>query len=518
MGNGRNHNQILPLEKSLGINVPLGISRQTSLVDNEDLRSLFRGLDDIKQQFRHHTRSESRGSEDLKTKGAALLAQFGAKIWSDEVVRSWLTSAETDTLGGLYTKDLYWSDLLDRAKLQDIFSKLVVEKVASYLANQRVRNPRSASRKNRFAIHSPPLPRAKKTRPPDRAATTLPTPVTSNRASPISEDIETANMQSTIHSSQVTSSEHESSAALAGDLLQQLTAYAAKKIPAPRMVSPRPIDPLSPSTRLSHRPGANNASTQTLKLIPPRGSGTTTTGAPGKKRSRVEEDAEPMASTDKRSRTGSGELPHPARPTPIRPTSLAPMRPPTDQTTASIARQAMEICDSRAPQDSSSASQGTTTEAGDTPKSDSVPKTAVFPAPVATASPSRTANTVITSQPGLPSVRVRFKQRDSDVGAALVRARGSGYEDVAAYFKRLDAKLPPKLRKQGITVEAVYVEGFADMDKIPIYRDSDDEEWTALQCNLSVMREDGKPVMAGVEFVAIVSDAPEQTKVECLDD
>ncbi|KAK5732297.1 hypothetical protein LTR17_010611 [Elasticomyces elasticus] len=514
MGNWRKHHQILPLEKSLGFNVPLGISRQTSRVDNEDLRSLLRGVDNIKKKFGHQTRSEIYGSEDLKDHCAFLLAEFGAKIWSDEAVRNWLTSAEIDDLDGLYTKDLYWSDCSDRARLQDIFSRLVVEKVASYLANRRVRNPRSGQR-SRFAVRSPLPPKAKKTTTSSRAATTFPTPVTSNRASPILEDIDAANMQSTIHSSQVTSSEHESSAALAGDLLQQLTAYAAKKIPAPRMVSPRPIDPLSPSTRLSHRPGANNASTQTLKLIAPRGPGTATTEAPGKKRSRVEEDAEPMASTDKRSRTGTGELPHPVRPTPIRPTSPAPMRPPTDQTTASIA---MEMCDSRAPQDGSSASTGTTTEAGDSPKSDSVPKTAVAPTPVATASPRRSANTVITSQPGLPSVRVRFKQRDSEVGAALVRARGSGYEDVAAYFERLDAKLPPKLRKQGITVEAVYVEGFADMDKIPIYRDSDDEEWTALQCNLSVMREDGKPVMAGVEFVAIVSDAPEQTKVECLDD
>ncbi|KAK5698035.1 hypothetical protein LTR97_006995 [Elasticomyces elasticus] len=486
-------------------------------VDNEDLRSLLRGVDDIKKKFGHQKRSEIYGSEDLKDHCASLLAVFGAKIWSDEAVRNRLTSAETDDLDGLYTKDLYWSDCSDRARLQDIFSRLVVEKVASYLANQRVRNPRSSHR-SRFAVLSPLPTRAKKTTRPDRSATTFPTPVTSHRASPISEDIDTASMQSTIHSSQVTSSEHESSAALAGDLLQQLTAYAARKTPAPRTVSPRPIDPLSPSSRLSHRPGANNASTQTLKLVAPRGPGTTTTEAPGKKRSRTEEDAEPMASTDKRSRTGSGEHPHPARPTPIRPTSPASMCPPTDHTTASIARQAMEICESRAPQDSSSASMGTTTEAGDTPRSHSVPKTAVIPTRVATAPPGQPANTVTTSQPGLPSVRVRFKQRDSDVGAALVRARGSGYEDVAAYFKRLDAKLPPKLRKQGITVEAVYVEGFADMDKIPIYRDSDDEEWTALQCNLSVMREDGKPVMAGVEFVAILSDAPEQTKVECLDD
>ncbi|KAK5714961.1 hypothetical protein LTR15_010377 [Elasticomyces elasticus] len=132
---------VVNLERSLGFDFPGGIQRSHRLLGDGYLKSLLLGVEPIEKHFASVATAPcaAYSSKELKDQCRSLLDDFGCKIWSDEPVRDYLTSAQQNDLAGFYPEDLYWSNELHRARLHSVFHNLVAYKCAQYLANERRR-------------------------------------------------------------------------------------------------------------------------------------------------------------------------------------------------------------------------------------------------------------------------------------------------------------------------------------------------------------------------------------------
>ncbi|KAH9826639.1 hypothetical protein Tdes44962_MAKER10010, partial [Teratosphaeria destructans] len=157
--------RVVDIEKSLGkarraggrasnrLTCPGGLGwpypRGISCAKGKNLPSLLRELDDrideIKDKYvltKGLNVAELRGSTQLEADVDRLFAEFGARVWPDEPDRAdapWLVDADTNTLGNLYTKNLFYSNVDDREILAERFSLLVKEKCIRFLGNERTK-------------------------------------------------------------------------------------------------------------------------------------------------------------------------------------------------------------------------------------------------------------------------------------------------------------------------------------------------------------------------------------------
>ncbi|KAF2766440.1 hypothetical protein EJ03DRAFT_376956, partial [Teratosphaeria nubilosa] len=137
--------RVVDIEKSLGWPYPRGIS----CAKGKNLPSLLRELDDrideIKDKYvlsKGLNVAELRCSTQLEADVNDLFAEFGARVWPDEPHRSdaaWLVDADKNSLGNLYTKNLFYSNGEDRETLAERFSLLVKEKCIRFLGNERTK-------------------------------------------------------------------------------------------------------------------------------------------------------------------------------------------------------------------------------------------------------------------------------------------------------------------------------------------------------------------------------------------
>lgn len=110
---------ILELEKSLGIWWPRGLSRQKDARKIPVIGKLLHEIDRVTQTYGGLAQREIRRSTDLRQAASETFMNLGGELWPDgEQDRSaWLVSdAAKDDLGGLYPKNLYFSDPNDREK------------------------------------------------------------------------------------------------------------------------------------------------------------------------------------------------------------------------------------------------------------------------------------------------------------------------------------------------------------------------------------------------------------------
>ncbi|KAK3651303.1 hypothetical protein LTR56_005760 [Elasticomyces elasticus] len=102
------------------------------------------------------------------------------------------------------------------------------------------------------------------------------------------------------------------------------------------------------------------------------------------------------------------------------------------------------------------------------------------------------------------SVRVKYMLDDQKVGRQRC-IRVTGYDNAAAFFKRLDGKVPFHARKEGRTVVLVAVEGIQEMEDMAFERELNEEEWELFQTCLEDMISTGKPLDGSVKLVADLS-------------
>ncbi|KAK5680316.1 hypothetical protein LTS10_007243 [Elasticomyces elasticus] len=102
------------------------------------------------------------------------------------------------------------------------------------------------------------------------------------------------------------------------------------------------------------------------------------------------------------------------------------------------------------------------------------------------------------------SVRVKYMLDDQKVGRQRC-IRVTGYDNAAAFFRRLDGKAPFHARKEGRTVVLVAVEGIQEMEDMAFERELNEEEWELFQTCLEDMTSTGKPLDGSVKLVADLS-------------
>ncbi|KAK5715075.1 hypothetical protein LTR15_010491 [Elasticomyces elasticus] len=102
------------------------------------------------------------------------------------------------------------------------------------------------------------------------------------------------------------------------------------------------------------------------------------------------------------------------------------------------------------------------------------------------------------------SVRVKYMLDDQKVGRQRY-IRVTGYDSAAAFFNRLDGKVPFHARKEGRTVVLVAVEGIQEMEDMAFERELNEEEWELFQTCLEDMTSTGKPLDGSVKLVADLS-------------
>ncbi|KAK5706944.1 hypothetical protein LTR17_021140 [Elasticomyces elasticus] len=83
--------------------------------------------------------------------------------------------------------------------------------------------------------------------------------------------------------------------------------------------------------------------------------------------------------------------------------------------------------------------------------------------------------------------------------------RVTGYDNAAAFFSRLDGKVPFHARNEGHTVVLVAVEGIQEMEDMAFGRELNEEEWELFQTCLEDMTSTGKPLDGSVKLVADLS-------------
>ncbi|KAK5697917.1 hypothetical protein LTR97_006876 [Elasticomyces elasticus] len=102
------------------------------------------------------------------------------------------------------------------------------------------------------------------------------------------------------------------------------------------------------------------------------------------------------------------------------------------------------------------------------------------------------------------SVRVKYMLDDQKVGRQRC-IRVTGYDNAAAFFTRLDGKVPFHARNEGRTVVLVAVEGIQEMEDMAFERELNEEEWELFQTCLEDMTSTGKPLDGSVKLVADLS-------------
>ncbi|KAK4956817.1 hypothetical protein LTR10_006345 [Elasticomyces elasticus] len=102
------------------------------------------------------------------------------------------------------------------------------------------------------------------------------------------------------------------------------------------------------------------------------------------------------------------------------------------------------------------------------------------------------------------SVRVKYMLDDQKVGRQRC-IRVTGYDNAAAFFRRLDGKVPFHARNEGRTVVQVAVEGIQEMEDMVFERELNEEEWELFQTCLEDMTSTGKPLDGSVKLVADLS-------------
>jgi hypothetical protein len=109
---------IRKLEKSLGLRFDHSISQCNKECRRIPvIRSLLKSIEDLKKSFPTLTEAQIARSEELDLEiGKMLIGIHGEKLWPIKGVdrSAWLVDATVDNLGGLYKKNLYWSDRHDR--------------------------------------------------------------------------------------------------------------------------------------------------------------------------------------------------------------------------------------------------------------------------------------------------------------------------------------------------------------------------------------------------------------------
>ena len=111
--------RVVEIEQSLGFIWDRGLFRAQDISNLPHLQDFLESIDDVKCEFVRYSRSELRYSEKLRDRSEAILDLHGPDLYPPASVdrRLWLHDLTNghSTPTEYYKKDLYYSDLSDRA-------------------------------------------------------------------------------------------------------------------------------------------------------------------------------------------------------------------------------------------------------------------------------------------------------------------------------------------------------------------------------------------------------------------
>ncbi|KAK5739324.1 hypothetical protein LTR17_005430 [Elasticomyces elasticus] len=100
------------------------------------------------------------------------------------------------------------------------------------------------------------------------------------------------------------------------------------------------------------------------------------------------------------------------------------------------------------------------------------------------------------------SAHVTFIRGQEELAQGLIRV--NDYENVAAFFKRLEGKVSSLLDQQDVSVARASIVGIAEMEGMSFTSDSGEEEWELFQFCLQSVKSSGMPKLEGIQVVANV--------------
>ncbi|KAK5739325.1 hypothetical protein LTR17_005431 [Elasticomyces elasticus] len=452
MGTERSRDRnIVTLKRCLGFKITRTTSHKKIPIKSAELAELWEGVDLLKDQHRNATSSEIRRSEQIEAACVILLDKFGSSTWPDPPQRAtadWLAVAGEDNLADLYPVDLYWSKTEHRSRLRQLFLKLVVGKCIN------------------TAKHS------------------------KQKATQVRQQQETGSDRSgfvdTLLSEQARSaSPSERPVPLSPDSVEKSASMAS------RHQTPRPQDRSS----LPPKP-CSNASSQRSGDSQANGAGY----------------ARAPSSNDNSHRSTTHHSPSPSRPHLRSPIGDAKRPYRAEQVDEGPNNQKKAKTDTSGPRPVMAPPPQAVMGAPRTSSDHIISESNTNADPRLRQQSVASSTTVSPTGPQVAnrsarkelSVRVKYMLDDQKVGRQRC-IRVTGYDNAAAFFRRLDGKVPFHARNEGHTVVLVAVEGIQEMEDMAFERELNEEEWELFQTCLEDMTSTGKPLDGSVKLVADLS-------------
>ncbi|KAK4902825.1 hypothetical protein LTR27_000764 [Elasticomyces elasticus] len=413
------------------------------------LKKLQGDIEVLKSKHRNTAGADIRRSVQLKQDCTSLLSHFGSYIWPDYPSRhraDWLASAKEDSTG-LYPIDLYWSHEEHAAKIHQHFQQLVVEKCIIFAANQRSKSRRERKDQSEIDYQS-------------------------------SIDLDEEDLRSEGRSeAQASTTDPSYSVVNKGMAPVQSRSNGQGSLP------PRPPpNGSSHSLRDSHASRGSGSNSATPSNIYSQREGSqesatfsrdgTSLGSPMKQpdKKRAREALGDERANDQKRHHMQPPSPHPMM-APPPPAVMGAPRP----TSAHNSPESSTHADPRLRQNSGALS--------------------VF-----------TELAHVASDTALKklSAHVTFvRGGQEELAQGLIRV--NDYENVAAFFKRLEGKVSSLLDQQDVSVTRASIVGIAGMEGMSFNSDFGEEEWELFQFCLQSVKSSGMPKLAGIQVVANVS-------------